>query len=59
MLNMFTKSTFELEIEEFLKLKSKSTQTVYKASLNEFLTFYRQQHGKKATPSRGQKNSTS
>ena len=44
---MYPKSIFEPEIEEFLKLKSESTQTVYKASFNEFLTFYRQQYGEK------------
>ena len=44
---MYPKSIFEPEIEEFLKLNSESTQTVYKASFNEFLTFYRQQYGEK------------
>ena len=44
---MYPKSTFDPEIEEFLKLKSKSTQTVYKALFNEFLKFYRQQHDEK------------
>jgi len=44
---MYQKSIFEPEIKEFLKLKSKSTKTVYKASFNEFLTFYCQQYGEK------------
>ena len=44
---MYPKSIFEPEIMEFLKLKSKSTQIVYKVSFNEFLTFYRQQYGEK------------
>jgi integrase len=47
MLIMYTKSIFEKEINKFLKLKSKSTQIVYKASFNDFLTFYRQQYGEK------------
>ena len=42
---MSKKVMFETEIEEFLKLKSKSTQTVYRGSFNEFLAFYRNKHG--------------